>query len=170
MFVVVDGCDFGVVCYCCWNRFGLATVIFVLKTFSQIFDKVIKQWFRIVVCVCSTKSARCLMEAEHSCSIVAVSIPFLLLKLERLRFLFMTFPIFIFCCALELKRRVKIPWDGWHLNLFVKFTNLCCEMDTDCPQRVHCCLPSCWSAGSGFWKESSVTCALKLYVQCVLLV
>ena len=36
------------------------------------------------------------MEAEHSCSIVAVSIPFLLLKLERLGFLFMTFPIFIF--------------------------------------------------------------------------
>ena len=26
-------------------------------------------------------------------------------------------------------------------------------MGTDCPQRVHCCLPSCWSAGSGFLKE-----------------
>jgi hypothetical protein len=51
---------------------------------------------------------------------------------------------------------------------FGKFTNLCCEMDTDCPQRVHCCLPSCWSAGSGFLKKSSVTFALKLYVQCVI--
>jgi hypothetical protein len=26
-------------------------------------------------------------------------------------------------------------------------------MDTDYPQRVHCYLPSCWSAGSGFLKE-----------------
>ena len=74
-------CDF------CWRRSVMS------------FDKVIKQWFRIVVCVCSISSAQCLMEAEHSCSIVAVSIPFLLLKLERLGFLFMTFPIFIFCYA-----------------------------------------------------------------------
>jgi hypothetical protein len=35
----------------------------------------------------------------------------------------------------------------------------------------NCYLPSCWSAGSGFCvARKSVTCALKLYVQCVLLV
>jgi hypothetical protein len=30
-------------------------------------------------------------------------------------------------------------------------------MGTDCPQRVHCCLPSCWSAGSGFFLKEVVS-------------
>jgi hypothetical protein len=40
-----------------------------------------------------------LMEAEHFCSIVAVSIPFLLFEIliiEKIRISFMTFPKFIF--------------------------------------------------------------------------
>ena len=45
----LDGCDFGVICYCCWNRILVLQLWFLLKTFGQISDKVIKQWFRIVV-------------------------------------------------------------------------------------------------------------------------
>ncbi len=37
-------------------------------------------------------------------------------------------------------------------TLSVRLRILCCEV-TCCPQRIHCCLPSCWSAGSGFLNE-----------------
>jgi len=37
--VVIDGCEFGVVCYCCWNRFGLATVISVEDVQSCLLTK-----------------------------------------------------------------------------------------------------------------------------------
>ncbi len=58
---------------------GLAIVISVEDVQSDLYSKVIKQWSRIVVYV-QHFNARCFMEAEHFCSIVAVSIPFLLLK------------------------------------------------------------------------------------------
>ena len=53
---------------------------FLLKTFSQIFDKVIKQWFRIVVGVSAFRVLDVWWRLNTFCSIVAVSIPFLLLK------------------------------------------------------------------------------------------
>ncbi len=59
---------------------GLATVISVEDVQSDLYSKVIKQWFRIVVYV-QHLNARCLVEAEHFCSIVAVSIPFLLFEI-----------------------------------------------------------------------------------------
>ena len=34
----LDGCDFGVVCYCCWNRIGLATVISVEDVQSDLWQ------------------------------------------------------------------------------------------------------------------------------------
>ena len=59
---------------------GLATVISVEDVQSDLYSKVIKHWFRIVVYVQHFEMLDVLMEAEHFCSIVAVSIPFLLLK------------------------------------------------------------------------------------------
>ncbi len=37
-------------------------------------------------------------------------------------------------------------------TLSVRLRILCCEM-TCGPQRIHCYLPGCWSAGGGFLKE-----------------
>ncbi len=54
------------------------------------------------------------MEAEHFCSIVAVSIPFLLFEIliiEKIRISFVTFPKFIFVKLWISERRVKIPRD-----------------------------------------------------------
>jgi hypothetical protein len=106
----------------------------------------------------------------------------------------MTFPIFIFCCARSwqtkgkdsmrwlVSQRFQADYRFWFENE-VKVYEFYCEMDTDCPQRIqlllfywltttpgNCCLPSCWSAGVDCEKMSSVTYALKFYVQCVLLV
>jgi hypothetical protein len=52
MFVVLDGCDFGVVVTVAETEWSVLQLWFSVKDISQIFDKVIKQWFRIVVCVC----------------------------------------------------------------------------------------------------------------------
>ena len=167
MFVVIDGCDFGVVCYCCWNRMiGLATVISVEDVQSDLWqsDQAVIQ----NCCVCAALwNARCLMEAEHFCSIVAVSIPFLLLKLERLRFLCMTFPIFIFCYARSWWTKGKDSTKWLVVSKPVLISLRICEMDTDCPQRIQLLSTELLVGRGGLWTESSVTYALKLYVQCV---
>ena len=83
----VDGCDFGVVCYCCWNRFWSCNCDFCWRRSVMSFDKVIKQWFRIVVCVCvqHIEMLDVWWRLNTFCSIVAVSIPFLLLKFGKVK-------------------------------------------------------------------------------------
>ena len=63
-----------------------------------------------LLCMCSTKNARCLMEAEHFCSIVAVSIPFLLFEIliiEKIRISFHDISKIHICDALSWWTKVK---------------------------------------------------------------
>jgi len=184
MFVVVDGCDFGVVTVA---ETGLVLQLwFLLKTFSQISDKVIKQWFRIVVFVCST--LKCSMFDGGwtlFAQLLQSAFPFYCWNsnnLERLGFLcYDVSNIHILLCSELINEGYRFHGNVWFVSqpffvrlricvakwiLIVHNAFNCCSY-TGWPQRVNCCLPSCWSAGSGFWKKSSVTYALKFYVQCV---
>ncbi len=76
------------------------------------------------------------MGAEHFCSIVAVSIPFLLFEIliiERLGFLFRTFPKFIFVMLWRLKipRDVLVvsPWFQADYRLVWKWNERFCRPD-----------------------------------------
>ncbi len=66
---------FCVVCYCCWNRCRSATVMLCWRLLVKSLAKWLSTGSEFFVCV-QHLNARCLMEAEHFCSIVAVSIPF----------------------------------------------------------------------------------------------
>lgn len=177
MFVVIDGCDFGVICYCCWNRIiGLATVISVEDVQSDHLTK----WSSSdseLLCVCAALwNARCLMEAEHfllNCCSQHFLFIVEILTIWKIKFLLWRFQYSYFVVLGVSKRRVQIPWEClvYVSTLFFARLRICVvKWLLIVHNGFNCCLPSCWSAGGGLWEESSVTYALELYVQCVWLV
>ena len=75
-----DGCDFGVVCYCCWNRMiGLATVISVEDVQSDLLTK----WSSSdseLLCMCSTKMLDVWWRLNTFAQLLQSAFPFYCLK------------------------------------------------------------------------------------------
>ncbi len=177
MFDVLDGCNFGV-CYCCWNRMiGLATVISVEDVQSDLWQSdqaVIQNCCGCVQHLECSMFDRCWTLFAQ---LLQSAFPFYCWNSNNIRlvFLCMTFPIFIFVMLGVGKRRVKIPWDVsvvsplfqpdycfWFENelkslriCVAKWLLIVHNVFNCCRYWLHvtpgnCCLPSCWSAGSGF--------------------
>ncbi len=140
------------------------------------------------------------MEAEHFCSIVVVSIPFLLFEtliVEKVRVSYCDVSEFIFVMLWVKEQRVQIPWEvlvvsprlqaDYRLHVLESLRILTVWLLV-VHNAFNCCLPSCWSAGSGLfgqwtslhflvvrcvrnaWEGDCFLnshCALRFYVQCV---